>query len=509
MDAKVYERSGFCGTVCDDWRSKLQRWLPSQNTSKEVGKSLLILFVLLTVGFLSIILADANYVDDEKRIPTGLAGWGMVASRYLADILAYGVHTSTFLADVSPLTQFIAIFEMALASLVLLHICTGRLSYSCWEYLAVVPLSLSPFFLQCMSYKYDAPYMAFSVLVSLVPFLLVDANKKRWFCCAAFLGAIAMCCTYQASSGIALMMTVYLAVAWKLQGRSAKTIVGFCTQSIVSFAAALLFYRVFMVRGEGVGTSLAVQFPDVLFNVANNYSIYISQTIRMMKGWWLVAVGVIFVGYLVVMMKRRTPSQKPLAAFGIIVIGAVCMGALSYGIYPIFENPTYTPRCMYGFGLFVSLLTITVASGRHLFLCKIAVGVLAWALISFSYMYGNALQVQNEWMHFRADYAVQRMAEIDLVMANEEVRLQITGTIGYAPALEETIDRNPMLSSLVPVTLQGPAWGGRQHLLYYYGMNFCDAPSVDEEDWSNLPLLQEDYYQAIRGEGDRLQLALK
>lgn len=36
---------------------------------------------------------------------------------------------------------------------------------------AVVPLGLSPWFLECFSYKFDSPYMALSVLASVIPFI--------------------------------------------------------------------------------------------------------------------------------------------------------------------------------------------------------------------------------------------------------------------------------------------------------------------------------------------------
>lgn len=44
-------------------------------------------------------------------------------------------------------------------------------------------IGINPWFLGCISFKFDSPYMALSILTSIVPFLWWDKNKKVFLSC--------------------------------------------------------------------------------------------------------------------------------------------------------------------------------------------------------------------------------------------------------------------------------------------------------------------------------------
>ena len=73
--------------------------------------------------------------------------------------------------------------------------------------ISVLPVGLSPFFLANFSYRYDSPYMAFSLLVCVIPFLFKEENKH--FIISSVISLFFMCISYQASSGI-YIVTSYL-----------------------------------------------------------------------------------------------------------------------------------------------------------------------------------------------------------------------------------------------------------------------------------------------------------
>ena len=152
------------------------------------------------VSCTSIILADVAYIDDIHRIATGYSGWSG-SSRYISDFFAPFIHGSSKLADISPLTLIIAAAEIAVAGAILLKSFSATRKFTLWQILSLIPLCISPFFLQCLSYKYDAPYMALSVLFSVIP-LLFAKRKLPIFFTSVFLCILGVSMTYQASLGI-------------------------------------------------------------------------------------------------------------------------------------------------------------------------------------------------------------------------------------------------------------------------------------------------------------------
>ena len=90
-----------------------------------IWRPLLILTVLYLLAYSSILLTNFNYIDDMGRVALGYAGWENF-SRYTSVFLAYFIHADTYLADISPLPQIIATIEIALASVIVLFVITGK-----------------------------------------------------------------------------------------------------------------------------------------------------------------------------------------------------------------------------------------------------------------------------------------------------------------------------------------------------------------------------------------------
>ena len=138
---------------------------------------LIIIFLLLLLSISAILKADFKYADDLGRVVNGYRGWGNF-SRYLSNLFSIFLHADTYLTDISPLPQIFAIIIMALASIILIHLFSNGKKITFFNIIAVIPLTINPYFLECLSYKYDAPYMAISVLASIIPFLFYKKSKQ-------------------------------------------------------------------------------------------------------------------------------------------------------------------------------------------------------------------------------------------------------------------------------------------------------------------------------------------
>ena len=179
------------------------------NKYKVFLRPLLVLFLVYAVALLPMWRANYSYEDDQWRIFHGRGEWGYF-SRYISDFLAQAMGgTLGGLSDISPLMQIVAALIMSLSGIILVYVlCDKKVTVG--KALLTVPLGLSPWFLQCMSYKFDAVFMALSVLASIAPFLLMKNRKK--FMVGSMVGLLIMCMTYQASSGIYIVVAIFVAL---------------------------------------------------------------------------------------------------------------------------------------------------------------------------------------------------------------------------------------------------------------------------------------------------------
>ena len=108
------ERSKDSGTL----RVMVQGWI----------RPAAVLSVIFTLCYFSILQADFLYRDDLRRAAEGSRGWGF--GRYLSLAFSLVLHTDTYLADISPLPQLLAVVLTALACVILHRILKGNDDFS-------------------------------------------------------------------------------------------------------------------------------------------------------------------------------------------------------------------------------------------------------------------------------------------------------------------------------------------------------------------------------------------
>jgi hypothetical protein len=211
-----------------------------------INQSFWVLFGIYLVGISAILRANFNYIDDIGRVAYGYKGWGNF-SRILSNLFSSFIHMDYYLTDVSPLPQIIAVAIMALSGVILMVILYERTHYVLIEIVALIPLCLNPYFLECISYKYDAPYMALSVLGAIMPLLYRKRSEISYIVVSA-IGTIIVCTTYQASSGIYPILVILLMLRmWINQEENNSRIIRFCIQSIIGYGVGMVVFRTFLM----------------------------------------------------------------------------------------------------------------------------------------------------------------------------------------------------------------------------------------------------------------------
>jgi len=92
-------------------------------------------------------------------VDAGYRGW-QDFYRWINTYLSIFIHAERRITDISPVPQLIAVCILSISSISLIYILSGKKEFNIFAIIAAVPLGLSPFFLECLSYKFDAPCMA-------------------------------------------------------------------------------------------------------------------------------------------------------------------------------------------------------------------------------------------------------------------------------------------------------------------------------------------------------------
>ena len=389
--------------------------------------------------------ANYYYMDDLGRAVYGYRGWENF-SRWLSNFLAKFIHVGGVITDISPIPQVIALALMALAGAFLVHLFNTKKEKSwVWATLVTLPMGLSPYFMQCFSFKYDAPYMALSVLASIVPFLYLN-HSSIVFITISFVGILVMCCTYQAASGIYVILALYLIFHKWNEGADFKESIKKIILSAITYLAGMIFYKLFLVAEVNAYVTTGVGNSSVFVNFVKNATRYLKFLISDSANVWIylvVAIAVLYVINMVVVSKQNKFVTLLLA----IVLLPTSL-VLSYGAYLVLEKTIFDARAMLGSGVLVAIVAVssTYALKKNLFSPILGIG-LSWCLLVYSASFGNALAAQHEYDMVRINLVLQDLNKIPVTKDSQ--RLQFEGSIGHCPIVKLMSKRYPVIKRIV------------------------------------------------------------
>ncbi len=494
-------------------------------------KYVLIAFSLYLVGIMTIIRADVYYIDDWNRAVIGYKEWDNF-SRYISWFLATFMHMDTVLADVAPLTQLVAIGFLSFASVILvwsIREVIWKKESSLWEdsevphkkrltvlgIIASLPIGLSPYFLEELSFRYDSPYMALSVLFSVIPFVFI--HHVRAYIPVGILCSLGMCMTYQASSGIEIILVLFFAFLMINQTNAGlkKTII-FVAVSLGNYLIALGIFKLFIMHPMSHSQASTEVLPkeELVSGVIQNLNTYLDYLWHDF-GWSGIKICflclVVFFIISAVYQSKINKSAALILALAILIVD-VC---LSYGIYLVLSQPLTRPRAFIGIGVFTAILAIYVVSawrgwaykkqdqkrtnsekiatrngGQRIFFVfsAIVVGFFSWSLVVFANSYGNALSKQNEYQNFRLTILLSDLANaVPKQAASKNYLYRIKGWITSSPVLENSSKSNRIMKRLVSLT--DGKWWVRTAMKHY---GWGDVPDEqlevipESEDWDKL-----------------------
>ena len=190
-------------------------------------------------------------------------------------------------------------------------------------------------------------------------------------------------------------------------------------------------------------------------------------------------------------------------------VALILMGMMCFGLYPALASTVFAPRAMYGFGVLLTVFGMTAAEGKKRVPLKIPAVVLSWVFFVFSFTYGNALSVQKDYTDFRTQLVISDLQEMEAFRSDTPVTVQLSGSIGKAPVLWNMPQNYQMLNRLIPDTFGGGDDLTQYGFYCYYDLqNVVWNPDVDLRKM-DLPVLEDNMYHTIRGEGSYVLVELK
>ena len=476
-------------------------------------KPTLLMFGVYLLGIITIIRADFLYYDDLKRAIEGFRRW-YDWSRYVPEFSSILVHGNTRLTDISPLPQLLAILILSFSSVLLVYIICQKITGS--RLLASIPMGLSPYFLGCISYKFDAPYMALSILVCIVPFLFITSKKA--FFVSSVVSLLIMCTTYQAVSGIYPIIVILLCFSeWNRCKKPNKEIMSFLGTAAFAYCFALLSFRFFLMKpdipSDYYASTAMLPGPHLIQGVLSNiknYAIIVNHDLGIV---W--KIGILFVFLFFIIQSIIQSAQKREVSFfvSILVIGLSFIG--SYGVYSLLAIPIYLPRALIGFGVFLAVLCIYVVSETKK-LATATVLALNWCLMVFAFSYGNALADQARYAEFRITLLMHDLSILFPNRSNEDPAVRLKSSIDYTPLVKNIAKNYPLIERLTSTQLGGESYWEDYYFREYFNFNYQkenipvkeDAPAKEFKDF-DWQVVLDSYYHTIQSDGNHILVTLK
>lgn len=464
---------------------------------------------LYMLGMSAVLRADFDYKDDIGRVVDGYRHWSS-ASRYLSDVLSAIVHNLSggIITDTSPFPQILALLIMAVVGCsVLISFCQTaekKISGGICSYAATCCLALNPYFLSCLSFKFDAPFMALSVLFSVLP-LLFAKDKAGKYVMISMVSVLAMCLTYQSSSGIYPVLVIFLAFTqWNKGEWELKKSLQFLVLSVLSYGAAMLIYKgVFVHAVPGYVSEeiwpLRELIPGTIYNYKTFYQ-FVKQDFTHTWKWLVCLVAGCYYLQTILTSKR----QKGLAAL-LSALALFAESGMVFGVLMFMKDIQFYSRWMYGFGFWIGIMAVVLCGTPKVYVGKCCAVVLGWCFFIFTLTYGNDLSVIKDYSAARAQMIVDSLNELQLINDGNDYHISMTGYEKWPRSVRNHVNAFPVMERLLPEN--GSYLWNREYILDYYGLdNFIYDEGVKELD---LPVWQSASFYNIRGNDNCILIEYK
>jgi hypothetical protein len=478
------------------------------------NKSLLFMTILIyQAAILAIGVVNFPYMDDAVRQRVGNTDFANTYSRWGSEIGSWLVQGSRHLTDMGLVTPILTGFILAAASILIVYTLNN-------QKLRVLPLvvstliGLNPWFLQCVSFRFDSPYLALSVFCSVLPFLWWE-KQPSWFFSLSVLSIFMMCNTYQASSGIYIVMVLALSLKALLADNAFAPLLKKIVTAAGAYILAMLLYFVEMKlhpelaqRGNNVVIASITEIPKTFLDNSRMYPhVILDQSTKV----WVILFILLMLAFIVTSVQKA--NLEPAKALLFLALYLVSAAILSYGVFLIFPEKLAlaAPRYAYGFSVFATVTLLLLLENLKTFpwlklATKGIVCLFCYYLLSFPFIYASSLHYQKEAFERQS---VLLAEDLKQVVSTDTKNVYATMLFKDSPVFTNTAKNYPILTNLVPSN--SAIFFPNQVLFRTYSeMNLTILPlDINHLDKKQSTLKLSDYYYDIYEKGQDIYIIAK
>lgn len=482
---------------------------------KPFVKPFLVVFLIYAFAMLAVWRSGVSFVDDKGRAIFGYA-WTSDFNRFSSTAFGLLMNANDRLLDISPWPQILGMAILAVASVIVTYVfCDKKIKYL--PLILTAFIGLTPLAIECWMYKFDAPCIALSVLVSVLPILWwpKELNKKS----VVKFGVVTMICmlvmwtTYQASSGIFPVLCVYMAVKDIVKGEKMLSVMKKLGISVIVFVIPALIFKFCLPEPDkSYRKNEMLGFTELIPGMWRNFVEHLKLMLDSLNIWQKILSGLAFAGIVILIVRNYRKKSW------LLILAFIVALPLSLGAYLLLEEPPFTPRSFVGVGM--AFVPVTVFATKNVgdalgYLCVSPSLVLLYSFIMFVLAFGNGLADQERWANYRVEDLVSGLSEL-YPDRNEvsERKIQIMGDIGMSKVMQHVSEKYPATKQIITFQQTGlswAAWGLTKIRSYYnrqqtfeedYAYSVYCGPEIDN-------VKKDTYYYTIRDNGGHICVDLK
>ena len=456
-------------------------WQPQWRLNASEWNQLLAASATALVLVLPICLNVPLYQDDFERAVNGMYYWagdGRPLSEFVARLLALGAPQ---LALTSPLGTLLCLPAMAFSAILFCRLLRHRRSWG--AVLATVLLFGSPYFIENLSFSFDAPMMVLAVFFAVSSADLVVHGRDRRslvFAIGLTVGSLAL---YQAANP-----ALWIPVLWIVLFPSAADSSAWRTrlQRLLSCELiALVVYRLLVIPSSGMlkyalkhgRTPGPLELPATV--IAN-----LRQFVEQLLNDWVGTPGgtllllFLLIGLLVSALEVPSSQKRSRRLVWITarMAGGLLLLLLSYGLTLILLKPVLDPRAFIGVGVVLTCIGLSATrqvDSRVLFLWGngamrswLALGLTAataWLCVAILFAYTSAYAQQQQFN----DQILEAIAmDIHERVVQPITEIAVEGQAPLAPAASNTLRTFPVLKHYGQVAPLNAFWPNLRMMTY-------------------------------------------
>lgn len=442
-----------------------------------------IIIIIYAIPFL---LSQYDFLDDLYRSTSGDVGFWFQNARPFSVYIYYLIHQGYLSPDIYPLTYILSFLCLYYLFTYLIDKIVTNNDYLLKLSIFIL-LLCNPFFLQCLSYKYDSLTIVLSMVLGVL-FVFKEPFKNYYidFLFRSIL-LFAMFCIYQATLSLVVGL-IAIKIFVDIETKNIREIVKFISLLILSCFVVFIIYKFFVANRllnefyKGSSKSISVN-KQALQNIIDNIKGY-AFFIRLYLHKIYVIVPLLMCFLLILIQVYHKNYRK-------ILIGALCLPLLIISLTSaniFLKQPFFHPREMIGFSIpFVFLLLFIYREGwvsKIIFLLPVGF-LLSSTILSYSlYNYKNLLHqrdqlIVNDVLYSMYHFGQQNIQKIAFV--NE--------TPNFLQGQSVALRSNPLIGTFFDNINLQQHWYSEAILNHQYGI-YKELISTDK-----LPEIENSFSQ--------------